>query len=131
MFSEIEREHPGKVKLVGIGFDILDYQRFVDEGHLAGGEGIFLDKERAVYNALHMKRASRWSLFKLITSKFRKLADMAKGRGIKGNLKGDGYQLGGTVVLDQEGAIVFKHLQDDFGCEPDFDQLDQSIRAKL
>ena len=33
--------------------------------------------------------------------------------GVKGDMKGDGFQNGGTVIVKKGGKLIFEHLQED------------------
>ena len=48
-------------------------------------------------------------------------------KGVKGLYKGDGFQLGGTVICDYEGNIIYQHIQKDFYDFPSSEDIFESV----
>ena len=48
-------------------------------------------------------------------------------RGINGKYKGDGFQLGGTVICDYRGEVIYQHNQKDFYDFPSEDEIFQTV----
>ena len=108
-----------------------DVQEFV-EGEFFAGE-LFVDEAKASFQQLGFKRyfgnrtkiynaalfsllTNRFSLLRLLprlcSSKWKNASDEAKAKGLGGNLKGDGGQTGGVLVVGQGGApTMFTYKQ--------------------
>lgn len=43
--------------------------------------------------------------------------------GIKGDLKGDGFQLGATLLIDKGGEVLYEYRQTSYGDHPSMDDL--------
>ncbi|KAL6068797.1 Peroxiredoxin-like 2 activated in M-CSF stimulated monocytes [Balamuthia mandrillaris] len=113
------------VALVGIGHELLGVEEFLAGGYWKG-DHLLLDTRRQLYQAFG---ASRSSVLGLLRPSFWSAASRADGKGFKGDLAGDGWQLGGTFVVDcQSGELVFQHHQQGFGEHADLDQLMQSVK---
>lgn len=93
------------VRLVGVGVEDIGVREFGD-GKFFDGE-LFVDVEKKTYKFLSFKRFSLFSvLAALFTSESR--AAIAKGRAMKlgGDLRGDGLQNGGALVVGAGGSGV-------------------------
>ena len=109
-----------------------DVQEFI-EGEFFAGE-LFVDEAKASFQQLGFKRffskqkkkkhnvalftllTNRFSLLRLLprlcSSKWKNANDEAKAKGLGGNLKGDGGQTGGVLVVGQGGApTMFTYKQ--------------------
>ena len=79
--------------------------------------GFFLNRKKKKYNvALFSLLTNRFSLLRLLprlcSSKWKNANDEAKAKGLGGNLKGDGGQTGGVLVVGQGGApTMFTYKQ--------------------
>ena len=49
----------------------------------------------------------------LFTAKWREAQAKAKGMNINGDMKGDGFQNGGALIVDKGGKQLFEFIQDD------------------
>ena len=49
----------------------------------------------------------------LFTAKWREAQSKAKGMNINGDLKGDGFQNGGALIVDKGGKQLYEYIQDD------------------
>eukprot|EP01132_Coremiostelium_polycephalum_P002223 gene2223-2740_t len=94
------------INLIGIGFESLGLNEFIQGGFFNGE--IYIDKTRAVYRALNIKRMGFWeSAIGLADSKFSTYRNRAKQMNIPSNFRGDGLQLGATLVVGPtpQGAL--------------------------
>ena len=79
--------------------------------------GFFLNRKKKKHNvALFTLLTNRFSLLRLLprlcSSKWKNANDEAKAKGLGGNLKGDGGQTGGVLVVGQGGApTMFTYKQ--------------------
>ncbi|KYR01267.1 hypothetical protein DLAC_02390 [Tieghemostelium lacteum] len=86
------------ITLIGIGFDPDGLDEFI-EGKFFAGE-IYIDKARAVHRALSLKRLGFWdSAVGFTDPRLLAYRKKAKEIGMPSNFKGDGLQLGATIVL--------------------------------
>jgi len=101
------------VRLVGVGLESIGVEEFI-EGKFFDGE-LFVDNDKQSYKEMGFQRFSFLSLFSLFRSK--KWADagaMAKKMNLGGNMtKGDGFQLGGAIVVDVGGKTLYTYAQED------------------
>ena len=49
----------------------------------------------------------------LFSSKWREAASRAKTIGVGGDVKGDGFQYGGALVIDKNGKLLLEYKQED------------------
>lgn len=49
----------------------------------------------------------------LLSSKWREALSKAKTMNVGGDLKGDGFQNGGALVIDKNGKLLLEYRQDD------------------
>ncbi|KAI9295636.1 hypothetical protein K502DRAFT_364833 [Neoconidiobolus thromboides FSU 785] len=120
------------VRLIGIGFEEVGLQEFID-GKYWEWE-LFLDTDKTVHKALGLTKMSILvGLSDLLTSASRAAVSAALKLGISGDFNGDGFQLGGTYVVGagekgllyeykQTGAAIFPSIKSVFkacGGNPD------------
>lgn len=97
--------------MVGVGLEELGVEEFV-EGKFFDGE-LYLDTKKESYKALGFKRIGFFgAVSSIFTGKAKELMAEAKKENMGGNLKGDGYQNGGTVVVGAGGKLLFSYSQD-------------------
>jgi prostamide/prostaglandin F2alpha synthase len=85
---------------------------FVD-GKFFDGE-LYIDDEQKCYTALQYYKMSLMEVLKLAFSKkWRDAASKAKTMALGGDLKGDGYQNGGALVVDKNGKQLYEYIQKD------------------
>ncbi|GAM24012.1 hypothetical protein SAMD00019534_071870 [Acytostelium subglobosum LB1] len=86
------------ISLIGIGFETLGLQDFIAGKYFAGD--IYIDKSRAVYRALSLRRMGFWdSAVGLMDPRLSVYRKLAKETGMPSNFRGDGLQLGATLVI--------------------------------
>ncbi|XP_033764032.1 prostamide/prostaglandin F synthase-like [Pecten maximus] len=74
---------------------------------------LFLDLKKQCYKDLGFKRLNFFSLFPAIFAKVsRDAMDKAKKEKIDGNLKGDGMQNGGILIVDAGGKLLLSFKQE-------------------
>ncbi|GJP31769.1 hypothetical protein CLOM_g14977 [Closterium sp. NIES-68] len=97
------------VRVVAIGLDHLGLDEFVDGGYWKGE--LYIDDGKRAYQALELKSISYWQVaYQLLFDKTVKksLGDTAN---VKGDLAGDGLQLGATLALDKGGKLLHEFRQ--------------------
>jgi peroxiredoxin len=76
---------------------------------------VYVDSRRTTYQALGFAR----SPFALVSIAATKAAVRALGAGFKqGRTQGDAFQLGGTLVVDKKGEVLFRHAATHPGDHP-------------
>jgi len=106
-------------RLIAIGLEQLGVEEFV-EGNFFSGE-IFLDLEKKAYAKLGFQRMSLKTIMAaLITGKWKTATAKAKELGLGGNMKGDGYQNGGCMIIKAGGAeSLYTYKQENAADHPD------------
>jgi len=100
------------VRFIGVGFDKAFVKPFA-EGKFFAGE-LYLDAEKELYNALNFERFSYWDLIKkLFSAKWQSINSKGKAMGITSDLKGDGFQNGGALIVDKNGKVLYEYRQED------------------
>jgi len=100
------------VRLIGVGVEPLGVEEFI-EGKFFDGE-LFLDNDKQTFKKMGFGRFSFLSLFSLFRSKkWTDANSMAKKMNLGGNLKGDGFQLGGALIVDVGGKTLYSYVQED------------------
>lgn len=111
------------MRLVALGHERLGLEEFVEAGYFDGP--IYIDAEKRVYKALG---ASRASVFSIAKPSMWKAAARAKKKGFTGNMAGDGFQMGGLMVLEPNGAMVYRFAQPAFGVHAPLDEVLEAAR---
>lgn len=102
------------VKLVGVGLGYNSLDTFV-EAKVWDGVELYVDPEKNLYKALGLGQGGmRMLLDKDVINANNK----AKARGVGGNMKGDGMQLGGTYCVESSGKVIMEFQQEKFGDHP-------------
>lgn len=85
--------------------------------YFANADGLYLDQERVFVSALGnrtLKLFTSWKPWRIIKD-FRAAADKVeqmKGRGIEGNMRGEGLIAGGVLVVDPSEGVVFCNFEE-------------------
>lgn len=115
------------INYAAIGLSELDYEDFVQGKYFEAGK-IYLDLTKETYKALGFGSKGIFSLFGMANPMVYFKAYEAKNKGISGNMKGDGTLLGGTVILDRDGNIIFSHKQKDYVDQPNSEDMIEAVK---
>lgn len=97
--------------MVGVGLEELGLEEF-QEGKYWDGE-LYIDQQKKCYQDLGFKRLGFFSAIgSVLKKKGRDQMSEAKSKGINGNLKGDGMQTGGTLVIGAGGKVLLNYSQE-------------------
>jgi len=97
--------------MIGVGLEELGLEEF-QEGKYWSGE-LYIDQNQKCYQDLGYKRLGFFSAIgSVLNKKGRDQLSEAKSKGISGNLKGDGMQTGGTLVIAAGGKVLLNHSQE-------------------
>lgn len=110
------------LKHIAIGLAKLDYEDFLKGDYFKEGK-VYIDEVKETYEALNFNKKGATSFFGLLNPKMYLKGIQASAKGISGNLKGDGLQLGGTIIVDKQGNVVFKHVQSSYSDQPSLDDI--------
>jgi len=107
------------VRLIGVGLEPLGLEEFVDGDFFAGE--LYVDNSGTTFSKLGLKRLSLLQLFPAVLSKKSREANAkAKSLNLGGNLKGNGYQNGGCLVVGPGGSpTIYSFRQEDVADQPD------------
>lgn len=137
LLSELKPEFESMgIKLLAVGFEEIGFGDFISGGYW--NWDILIDKERNTYSALALKRTPvAAGIFDLMSGATIAALSAAQKAGIRGDLRGDGFQLGGTFVVEkgtskllyeyrQEGAGSYASLKELFEiCGGDPDEVEE------
>lgn len=97
--------------MIGVGVEELGVEEFV-EGKFFDGE-LYIDTQKKSYQDLGFKRLGFFSAIGSVLGKMgRAMISEAKSKGIDGNLKGDGMQNGGTIIVAPGGKVLLSYKQE-------------------
>jgi len=110
-------------RLVGVGLEELGVEEFVAGGYFTGE--LYVDTDKQSFKALGFKKLGLLALGPAILAKVARSAySKAKSRGITGDMKGDGLQNGGLLVVGSEGPkVLFEYRQENPADHPDQDLI--------
>lgn len=119
------------VRLVGIGVEELGVQEFID-GKFFDGD-LFVDIEKKCFKDLSYKR---YGVMNLIPAMFAKTSRdaiaEAKAANLGGNLQGDYYQVGGTLVVSKGGdKVLLSHKQESLADHVDPSEVLKSLQIDV
>ncbi|KAJ9080386.1 hypothetical protein DSO57_1025595 [Entomophthora muscae] len=137
LLSELKPEFDAlDIKLIAIGFENVGLNDFLSGGYWDWE--ILVDNERNVHTSLDLKKVPVSVGLKDLMSSATRAAIMAATKaGIQGDFKGDGFQLGGTFVVEkatskllyayrQVGAGSYSSLKEVYeSCGGDPEEVDE------
>ena len=118
------------LKHVAIGLAKLDYEEFVKEDYFKEGK-IYIDETKETYDALNFGKKGIFSFYGMMNPKLYMKSIQASSKGISGNMKGDGTQLGGTLIVDRQGNVIYKDVQASYSDQPDIADIINSVQDYL
>jgi len=96
------------IRFIGIGFDAKHLKTFV-QGNVFDGE-LYVDSKKQCFKALQFKRLSVFEVVRGdLAEKWRSAAKIAK----KISLGGDGCRIGGVLIVDKNGKLLYEYDQKD------------------
>lgn len=91
--------------MVGVGVEELGVEEFV-KGNFWSGE-LYIDTKKQIYKDMKFKKLGFFgAIGSILGKKGRDMIADAKKDGINGDLKGDGFQNGGTIIVSKGGEKV-------------------------
>ncbi|KAM7540893.1 hypothetical protein Aperf_G00000036975 [Anoplocephala perfoliata] len=121
--SRFKQALQGKgVRLIAIGHDKDGLEEF-KAGNFFDGE-LYLDESRDTYKSLKYERVGVIpGLWSIASGAGRSVIREAKSKKVEGNLKGDGWQTGGLLVIDKDGKVLYSFKQDKVTDKPDYNKI--------
>lgn len=99
------------MRLIGIGLEDVGLEEF-QQGQFFSGE-LFIDTKKETYKLMGFRRLNFFSIFPAIFSKNSRAAyNKAKEDKLGGDLKGDGMQNGGALVIEKGGKTLLSFKQE-------------------
>jgi len=99
------------VGLVGVGLEELGVEEFVKESFFKGE--LYIDSGKNCYKNLGFRRLNVFSMIpSLFSKKTRETMSKTKEDKIEGNFSGDGWQNGGSLVIDTGGKALLTFKQE-------------------
>lgn len=93
------------VRLAAVGLERLGVEDFLAKGYFTGE--LYIDENKKCYEDLGYKRFNFVSIWAAIVSAIsRRTISNARREGIDGNLRGDGLQNGGLLIVERGGQTV-------------------------
>lgn len=125
--QKINEEYKDIIDYNLIGLAHLDYNLFEEENIVPNGN-IYIDEKKQTYKLMNFSKMGIFSGFGMMNPKVYTQAYSASKRGFKGNLQGDGLQLGGTVIVDKNGNVVYSHDQKNYTDYPKEDEIVKFVK---
>jgi len=98
------------VRLIGVGLEELGVEEFVEKKFWAGE--LYIDEKQKSFKDLGYQRFSLFSLPGMLLARIaRTQTTKAKEMGVGGDLKGDGFQNGGLIVVERGGKVLYSFVQ--------------------
>jgi hypothetical protein len=112
------------VGFYGVGFEFNGYQKFRDKGYFKGK--LFIDEGKTLYQSLQYSGKSVKAVLKMGSWKnFKKAGD----KGLTGDYHGDGFQLGGSMIVAPTGNVIFHRKQEYYGDDPTGEEVFECIET--
>jgi hypothetical protein len=120
--TEASEEIKNKLSWAAIGLAKLDYEDFVKDDYFRNGI-VYIDENKDSYKLLNFTSMGFFSGFGMLNPNLYFKSYEASKKGIKGNMKGDGTQLGGLLIIDKSGSVIFSHIQKNYTDQPDVAEI--------
>lgn len=122
---------------IGVSVVALSFERYAEgsdtdysfeKGNFWTGDIYSIDKE--VYSELFVRKGLFDGFYGLMDIN-KAVRNKVRAQGVSGNLKGDGFQLGGQFVVNTTGEVVFEHRQKSYGDNAELDELLEAAKRAV
>ncbi|KAA0169291.1 hypothetical protein FNF27_03419 [Cafeteria roenbergensis] len=115
-------------RLVAIGCQTEGLEEFVEGSFFAGP--VWVDADKLAFSALKLHRSGLHDGYGFLDPASWSAMWRSYQRGVPGDLKGDGFQMGGTFLF-VGGRCVYDHRMTSHGDKPDVDEIEAALRTAL
>lgn len=131
MIEAIRLEYEQKgIRMICISFEGLGQGSDEDRSFEKGGywRGPIYIVEKDVYAQLFGRKGLMNGFFGLLDMNKEALA---RAKNVSGNLKGDGFQLGGQFIVEKGGLVILDHRQKVYGDDASLDTIVKTLDGLL
>lgn len=115
-------------RLVAIGCQTEGLSEFVEGSFFAGP--VWVDADKRSFSALKLHRSGLHDGYGFLDPSSWSAMWRSYQRGVPGDLKGDGFQMGGTFLF-VGGRCVYDHRMTSHGDKPDVEEIETALRTAL
>jgi len=117
-----------EVALIGVGFEAEQerQQKFVDSGAWHG-PSLYADPEDHLYSFLETKTGSLWQM--LSFSMLNAIRKAVSAFSQDGANTSQGTKMGGAFLVDRDGNVVYKYVQERFGEHAAIDDIKAAVES--
>lgn len=124
--KNIEKRYPGLIKVVGIGVDTFNYEEWKRGDYFAFP--MFVNRNMTIYKSMKMKSPGLLNCYgacyKKLLNNWWAILKNPRMKSVTTQLAGGNFfQLGGSFLLDKQGAILFHYFDSFYGDHPSEEQL--------
>jgi len=106
----LNKKFPDLLTFSAVGVETLGYEEFAEMNFFSEGK-IYVDQGKYAYDTLNFIKPGLTSGYGLMDPQVWIKNTKAQKEGACGNFKGDGFQMGGSFIIDNKGDIIYAHLQ--------------------
>ncbi|KAI9297354.1 hypothetical protein K502DRAFT_323340 [Neoconidiobolus thromboides FSU 785] len=92
------------------------------KGNYWHGE-IYLDTKKSIYQYFGFEKVPVLKSLKKLFRKSTRKAIKQSNKETPGNFRGDGFQMGGTVIINEQGQLIYKYSQQEFEEYPTIEEI--------
>lgn len=132
--DKLQKHYPEKVNFIGIGVDDSHLSEWRKEGYFK--YPLYINKKRTIYKALKMKRPNFLSGYgfcqKSVFRTLKRISTNTRTKEIKTDFGGgDFFQLGGSMLIGNQGNIEFAYFDSYYGDHATEEQIFEAVENCL
>jgi hypothetical protein len=125
-----DQEILNNLDLVAVGLSKVDYADYVKGDFFKNGK-ILIDDSKFTYKALTFTSKGVFSLYGLLNPNLYVKGYQAVTQKVGGSVNADGTQLGGTVIVDRSGDVIFMHTQKSYTDYPTAEDVFRAVKGYM